>query len=539
MFHVLIVDDEIFSVEAILCAIDWKNLNVDEVFSAYNMKMAKNIFAEHQIDVMLCDIEMPRGNGIELAAWVKEHSPKTVNIFLTCHSDFQYAKEAVSLGAFEYLLKPIEYPKLQNYLSNALEEYQKRMDLNSYKDKWFFHHEIVQDKFWSDLLLRKSDHSPDFLFHDAKKKDIDLLAHVNYLPVLVRIQNYQELSNSWYGNDLDFAFRNIIYELLDLKECYTAVATTSLNERMILLRPAYNDLEKKNIISDADFLDLIKPQFITFSKAFQQYFHAKLSIMIGKAVPFMMLPEEYDRLHKKICATSEKDSFSQVHSVLSSSDIPLKLNEWVNFVFSNRPDLLTSEFDRLFSKDLNSAIQFYDTLVQAVFIELLKKNISAYTIFSDERLHLQKDKATLERIRMLLCNLCIAIFEKTQKILLTDTVIDQIKSYIAQNLSDDLSREHLARHFFLNPDYLSRLFKKETGYPLQVYIVEERIKKAKFLLETTDLSISEIHEQVGFTNSSYFSKIFKRETGLTPQEYRQQTQTTQLATKTRSWRQRS
>ena len=192
--------------------------------------------------------------------------------------------------------------------------------------------EIVQDKFWSDLLLRKSDHSPDFLFHDAKKKDIDLSAQANYLPVLIRIQNYQELSNSWYGNDLDFAFRNIIYELLDLKECYTAVATTSLNERMILLRPAYNDLEKEKIISDTDFLDLIKPQLITFSKAFYQYFHAKLSIIIGKFVPFIMLSEEYDRLHKKICDTSKKDSCSQIHPLLLSSDISLKLNEWVNLI---------------------------------------------------------------------------------------------------------------------------------------------------------------------------------------------------------------
>ena len=191
-----------------------------------------------------------------------------------------------------------------------------------------------------------------------------------------------------------------------------------------------------------------------------------------------------------------------------------KLNEWVDFVFSNRPDLLISEFDRLFGEDLKGAVRFYDTLVQAVFIELLKKNISAYTIFSDERLRLQKNRATPESIKMLLCNLCMAIFEKTQKIFANDTVVDQVKSYIARNLSDDLSREQLARQFFLNPDYLSRLFKKETGYSLQSYIVEERIKKAKFLLETTELSISEIHEQSGFANSSYFSKIFKRETGL-------------------------
>ena len=133
MFHVLIVDDEMFSVDAILAAIDWKILNVDQVFSAYDMAGAQDIFRSQRVDVMVCDIEMPNGSGIDLASWVKEYFPKTVSLFLTCHSDFSYAKEAVSLGAFEYLLKPMRYEILQQYLSNALCEYQKRITLKSWK----------------------------------------------------------------------------------------------------------------------------------------------------------------------------------------------------------------------------------------------------------------------------------------------------------------------------------------------------------------------------------------------------------------------
>ena len=154
-------------------------------------------------------------------------------------------------------------------------------------------------------------------------------------------------------------------------------------------------------------------------------------------------------------------------------------------------------------------------------MELLKRNISAYTVFSGDRLQKTKGKMTMAGMKMLLQNLCMIIFEKTQKILLSDTIVEQVKTYITQNLSSNLSREQLAKQFFLNPDYLTRLFKKETKSSLQTYILKERIKKAKFLLETTDLTISEVHEQSGFSNSSYFSKMFKRETRMTPQEYRQ------------------
>ena len=523
MFHVLIVDDEIFSVEATLCAINWKKLKVEEVFSAYNMKMAKSIFEQHRIDVMLCDIEMPKGSGIELAAWVKEHFPKTVSLFLTCHSDFQYAKEAVSLGAFEYLLKPMEYEKLENYLARALKEYQRRSDLNAYKDKWFIHHEIVQNKFWSDLILEKSEYSADFLLRDAEKKDIFLSEHARYLPILVTVQNYQELLHSWYGNDLDFAFRNIIYELLDLEECHVAVANTAPNEKMILV--SRRSGEGEPCLPEQEFLKLIGLRLEKFSEISQKYFHAQLSVATGRQTAFEGLPQEYRALHGQsgVHHAQESDpSGTDFFQNPKFAGFKPKISDWTEFIFSNRPDLLTAKFEQCFAKDLNAGIQFYEILAQSVFLELLKRNISAYTVFSDERLQKQKGKPTMAAMKILLQNLCMVIFEKTQKILMSDTIVEQVKTYIAQNISSSLSREQLAKQFFLNPDYLTRLFKKETKSSLQTYILKERIKKAKFLLETTDLTISEVHEQSGFANSSYFSKIFKRECGMTPQEYRQQ-----------------
>ncbi len=521
MFHVLVVDDEIFSVEAVLSAIDWKYLNVDEVFSAYDMETAKKIFETHKIDVMVCDIEMPNGSGIDLASWVKEYFPKTVCLFLTCHSDFQYAKEAVSLGAFEYLLKPIEYEKLQEHLSHALSQYQKQIHLQAGNDKWIFHHEIVEDRFWSDLLLGKCSLEPEFLLHDAKKKDISLSESFRYLPVLAVIQNYEELLTSWYGNDLDFAFRNIAYELFGLENFSLSIATTSSNERVLLITTSFE--ESASEFENSNRTNKIRSQVTVFAHTFQKYFHAALSVVIGKEVPFSLLPKEYQRLSKKAASSQYFSADLSASDLLINpkfAELHQKLKLWVEDIFSNRPDQVLAEFDRCFCSDSKNSLQFYDLLFHAVFLELLKRNISAYTIFSDERLQISKDQITPKNIRDQIQILCLVLFEKTQKIFSETTVIDQVKTYISHHLAEDLSRETLARQFFINPNYLSRLFKKETGISLQDYLLQERIKKARFLLETTQLSVSEVHEQSGFSHSSYFSKIFKRETGMTPLEYR-------------------
>jgi two-component system, response regulator YesN len=94
--------------------------------------------------------------------------------------------------------------------------------------------------------------------------------------------------------------------------------------------------------------------------------------------------------------------------------------------------------------------------------------------------------------------------------------------YIRQNLDRDISRGDIAEAIYLNPEYLSRLFKKETGISLNEFIVREKMEQAKSMLEETTIPVSLIALKIGYTNFSYFSQLFKKHTGLTPLEYRQQ-----------------
>ena len=92
--------------------------------------------------------------------------------------------------------------------------------------------------------------------------------------------------------------------------------------------------------------------------------------------------------------------------------------------------------------------------------------------------------------------------------------------YIEEHQSSPLSREEVAGYVGMNADHLSRLFKKKTNLSLGAYISCVRVKKAKDLLEHTDIPISEAALLAGYSNFSYFSTSFKAEYHMTPSEFR-------------------
>jgi two-component system response regulator YesN len=102
----------------------------------------------------------------------------------------------------------------------------------------------------------------------------------------------------------------------------------------------------------------------------------------------------------------------------------------------------------------------------------------------------------------------------------SSTLVATLRQYIRDNLDSELSRTQIANVVYLNPDYLSTLFRKKSGVSLSRFITMERIAAAKKLLISTDLPINEIAVRTGFQNVSYFSKQFKRLEKQTPLGYR-------------------
>lgn len=107
-----------------------------------------------------------------------------------------------------------------------------------------------------------------------------------------------------------------------------------------------------------------------------------------------------------------------------------------------------------------------------------------------------------------------------------ESLVDQghsteLEEAIHSRLADSqLTLKDLASQLGFSPSYLSVLIKKKLGLPFQEYLIQERMKKAKLLLLTTDLKIYEIADQVGFEDMNYFSQRFKQVVGVTPRQYK-------------------
>ena len=97
--------------------------------------------------------------------------------------------------------------------------------------------------------------------------------------------------------------------------------------------------------------------------------------------------------------------------------------------------------------------------------------------------------------------------------------VEKTITFIKNNLTAELSLEALASEVKFSPVYFHRLFKASTGKTLRCYVEEQRIKKAVDLLVSTDLSLTEIAYECGFSSQSYFSCAFKKRMGLTPRDY--------------------
>ena len=114
--NLLLVDDEIAMLHIMEKAIDWKKKGIQKVFTAYNTDLARDIISSSKIDLVICDIEMPKENGLSLIQWIQDMYPEIINIILTGYPDFNYARSAISLGVYRYLLKPIAFDELEEQL---------------------------------------------------------------------------------------------------------------------------------------------------------------------------------------------------------------------------------------------------------------------------------------------------------------------------------------------------------------------------------------------------------------------------------------
>lgn len=154
---ILIVDDDRLVVDKIVEGVEWARLGIDPVLTAQNIRQAKDILEEVPVDILLSDIEMPQGSGLELLEWVRDRKMQLDCIFLSSYAHFAYAQKAINLKTSEYLLKPASNREIEDALTGVVEEIRKRKSgKEEDREKAFFWEQYLSIEDMDDATLEKA-----------------------------------------------------------------------------------------------------------------------------------------------------------------------------------------------------------------------------------------------------------------------------------------------------------------------------------------------------------------------------------------------
>jgi len=520
LYNLLIVDDEIHAVEGIQTSVDWEKISIDDVFAAYNIQQAKDIIKKERIDVILCDIEMPQGNGLELLKWLRDIYPDITCIFLTCHAEFNYARKAIQLGSFDYLLKPASANEIEEAVNKAVAGIEKEKKIKEDSKQWLKYQSVFVERFWFDILTHKIPETMDSVVEAARVRNISIKDQNRYLPILVSVQRWHKELSLHDQKVMEFAIKRAAQEIIS-KERGSIVQIQ--NDKIVVILSS----EDK-----ADFdINQIRQDCESYIKLSKKYFSCGLLCYIGNGGSVNQLANILDSLIKFEFNNVTLDKKVFFLSDYKKTDISLEipdLNLWTMMINQGLKDRFMVGVEDyleelLKSKGLNVSIlhQFQQYFVQMIYSILRQKGIHVHQIFDDEltiSLYEKANKSIEDMLNWIEhdVSLLIDYIKKTDK----ESPVEKSKRYIENNLEKRITRDDIAEYVGYNVDYLNRIFKEETGYSLAEYLLNERIAMAKELLTKTNMQISTIAAHVGYTNFSHFSKMFKRYTDQSPSEYR-------------------
>ena len=457
MFNVLLVDDENRIINYLQNSIPWKELDLTIVGTACNGLDALNMITNQSIDIVITDIRMPDFNGLELCKQIQKMDMNIQTIIISGYADFSYAQKAMQFNVVGYCLKPIEDLELISLLKTA----KKNLLNNSHLQNTNILDCIADDDF-------------SIINSILSKNGIDTQQY--YIAVSINLDDISAMISGQFS--LKLSKNKYLYFSTDPFDVEVAntIILSHLNFKGIGLYPQpIVTSQLKDAISD------------TIVMAYQYFINGTSTV----------------------CNIKIDDALSNTtfHDLTQNSDTTDCLYAFVKKL--KKSDYLNS-FNIRSAFKLNNQIYFSSIFSQTKLAdeaylyeyEQLALDCSSFNTMLDEILTCISHHASTSTPNM--------------PVVYPSTSFMKIVRHLNASYATDISLKSISTLFNMNSNYLSQLFKSETGMTYSQYITELRINKAKQLIKESRLSLSEISECVGFNDYFYFIKKFKKVVGVTP-----------------------
>ena len=528
---ILLVDDEKLERKVISYLVEKHRPGLEVIGEASNGIEAVELALHLQPDIILIDIKMPTINGLEATRKIKQKLKKVKIVIITAYDEFEFAQEAVKVGATDYLLKPVHPEEILRILDSLteqiLQEKAQKMEEQRLKERLAMVMPFIQMSFLNDLLSGRI---------DSLKELEDRAGFLNFklLPsvaILADIDHFMDLTSDQPELSKQL-LKKEVFNIIKKATKYipgTVIAPIEGDQFVILYSPPERDpitIKDKAVELGEKIRGLV-----------QHSTPATVTIGIGNYYPEAIdIPSSYNEAKKALY----NRHFMGANQVIHVQDVeryrksPLpysyrKERQFLEKIRAGNQEEATKILSEIIEDSLVPCAYNMD-LVRSLVTELL-------IVFSRTLAEIGGDTETfssftyiqqlscftnMEEIKHWLLGLIAKALEQNDKnkLALNSQVVTSAVKYLQENFRKDISLEEISHYVHLSPYYFSRIFKKETGLNFVEYLTKLRIDEAKRMLRDSEESIINIASIVGYNEPNYFSRVFRKLEGITPKQYR-------------------
>jgi len=520
MYQIFVVEDELLIRQSIRNAIE--NMQGPYAFcgEASDGEMALSMMQDLMPDILLTDIRMPFLDGFGLIRHAKAMMPWLKTIIISGYGDFEFAQKAISLGVDQYLLKPVRPAELKK----AVEEMADRIE----KSKAAASPSPLMDRDEMDLALRQ--HFLRRLLFDAADTG-ELLEQARKLGLDIVRSHY--LTAVCY-----FDAPN-----LDGKRLHATVRAALTEEDLLFDFTSADQLAMVFFGSGEEALNERAYRLINILKHELKDLCPVITAAVGGVVRRLgALADAYKAaadLLKKVSAVSPGQVINAADTAQITADIvsysgPFGEDFQLRLMRASPQEaqaMLDEALDGPSGGQFDSMLMRYYALID--IIRLCVQITSRHTPGADEKditarisgqydvFSASGDRESFRRTAREMLSSALSARQDAAGDMKYGYVISRAEKYVAENFCDpNISLITTARHVGMSAAHFSTVFSQTLGRSFISYLTGIRMEKAKELLRTTSMRLSDIALEIGYNEPNYFSHVFRKMEGITPKEYR-------------------
>jgi two-component system response regulator YesN len=519
MYKVLLVDDEKIILDGIMRTVDWARAGTVLAGTARNGIEAYEHIRRDPPDIVISDIKMPGMDGLQLIAKTAESFPAVKFILLSGYGEFEYASAAMSYGVKHFLLKPSN----EDIIGKALAELVAECEQSARKDQF-----VNQLKYGMEKVLPhvKEQFLKEFVTNKTYgEKDWDYYRHLFGLHHLdekkIRLILFQ-LEGRFEFEHL-FAVKNIAEDIL-----VAPLLSSTIGERILI------------VVEDTERQEELQERIRRIRKTFLAYYNIDLTVALSEADRFIKARQLYrqtleflhyrfylgegslitmqDIVHPNGTGAADAPGDPAFDSEAETILLQMKAGRW-----EDAQETIRELFGRL--SDGRYDVTTTKTYVIQLFVAMIRLCAGTEANEYLNRMISLLEMNTMVSVQEFFMKAAREISEKQyqRNKKRYSAIVAKMIEIIHERMGDhNLTLQAVAEQMlYMNPDYLGKLFKKETGEKFSIYLMKARIEKAKAMMSGGDnVKIFEVAEQLGYGDSpQYFSQVFKKFVGCTPSEY--------------------